>query len=674
MSFLSPLFLWGLTFASIPVIIHLINRRRHQTIQWAAMQFLLKATRQSRGKRKLRNIIILACRCLLLAGLFAAAAKPVVSGLIGWGGGSIDTVVLLLDRSASMEVRVGEGLKSRREIILEKVADAMDDLGNPRLVLIDSASMQAQDVPSPDILVEHTFTSATDSAADIPEMINRAAQYLSESTGKSEIWLASDLQASNWRPGDESWATLRASLDALPNSPQLRVLSMTGPTDSNCSVRLLAARRTGDQVQLEIEVLRHGDRRSSITLPLTTHLNGVSITDSLTMDGQSLRFQKSVQLPDNAESGYGWVSIPGDGNPRDNVSFFAYGQSRDRKTMVVAPPGEAADYLTLLCAPPGLQGYSSKAVMPDQAIKELGSEFAAVVWAAPLPKGSDAQALESFVAAGGELMLMPPSTEGGEDFLGVSWSPVQRASMDKFFILEDWNRSDGLLRDAVDGSSLAAHRFKAIMRQIPEGDMIPIATWSDGEPALTRRIVDRGTLWCLGTLPDYGWSNLGDADLLLPALQRMVLAGAQRFDNSYQGEVGPGSARLGDGARRRLDGYGELNASNAPYEAGVYDAGDQLLAINRPEFEDVPGILSAEELEALLDGLNYSMFDQTGQSDESGLSRDVWRLFLIAAMLFLILEALLCLPKKTAIVVIANRTPRPGAPGASQPGPAEAAG
>ena len=59
MTFLSPLFLWGLTFASIPVIIHLINRRRHQTIQWAAMQFLLKATRQSRGKRKLRNIIIL---------------------------------------------------------------------------------------------------------------------------------------------------------------------------------------------------------------------------------------------------------------------------------------------------------------------------------------------------------------------------------------------------------------------------------------------------------------------------------------------------------------------------------------------------------------------------------------------------------------------------------------
>ena len=88
MTFLSPLFLWGLTFASIPVIIHLINRRRHQTIQWAAMQFLLKATRQSRGKRKLRNIIILTCRCLLLAGLFAAAAKPVVSGLIGWGGGS----------------------------------------------------------------------------------------------------------------------------------------------------------------------------------------------------------------------------------------------------------------------------------------------------------------------------------------------------------------------------------------------------------------------------------------------------------------------------------------------------------------------------------------------------------------------------------------------------------
>ncbi|MEY4568997.1 MAG: hypothetical protein RLZZ398_436, partial [Verrucomicrobiota bacterium] len=112
MLFLNPLLLWGLLAAAVPIAIHLLNRRRHKTIQWAAMQFLLKATRESRGKKKLRHILILTCRALAIAALAFAAARPIVSGLIGWGGGSIDTVVLLLDRSASMEIKPGDGLNS----------------------------------------------------------------------------------------------------------------------------------------------------------------------------------------------------------------------------------------------------------------------------------------------------------------------------------------------------------------------------------------------------------------------------------------------------------------------------------------------------------------------------------------------------------------------------------
>jgi len=665
MLFLSPLFLWALTAASIPVIIHLINRRRHKTIRWAAMQFLLKATRQSRGKRKLRNILILTCRCLLIAGLIFAAARPVVSGLIGWGGGSIDTVVLLLDRSASMEIQAGDGLSSRREIILGKVRDAMEDLGNPRLVLIDSASLQPQEVPSPDVLAEISPAGATDSAADIPALLNRAAEWLSDSTGRTEVWLASDLQATNWRALDESWATAKAGISSLPNATRLRVLSLTGEAAANSSVRLLNSRRAGNRLHLEIEVLRFGDRRSSVTVPLTTHLNGVSTTDSLTMDGQSLRFQKTVELPDDTQGGFGWVSIPGDGNPRDNVSFFAYGESHARKTMVVAPPGEAADYLTLLAAPPGLDGFEAKQVAPEQAAKELSPDFATVLWAAPLPTGAMEEALTSFVSAGGQLMLLPPGGESREEFMGIRWSPVQQAANDKFFILKDWNRFDGLLRDAIDGTALAGGRLKAIRRQLADGDLVPLASWEDGEAALSRRIIDRGTLWCLGSLPDYTWSNLGDADILLPAIQRMVLAGSERFDEAFLGEVGPGTSRLGTGALNRLDGYraGD-SAPGSRYDAGVYDSGEQMLALNRPEIEDVPGILTREELDALLDGLNYSMFEQSGQEEQSSISRDVWRAFLIAAFLFLIAEALLCLPKKNPAVVLPTR---PFPPGSSRP-------
>ncbi len=52
MTFLQPLILWGLPLVLLPVIIHLINRMRHRPRQWAAMQFLLAATRSSTSHGK----------------------------------------------------------------------------------------------------------------------------------------------------------------------------------------------------------------------------------------------------------------------------------------------------------------------------------------------------------------------------------------------------------------------------------------------------------------------------------------------------------------------------------------------------------------------------------------------------------------------------------------------
>ena len=648
MTFLSPLLLWFVAAASVPIIIHLINKRRHKTIQWAAMQFLLKAARESRGKRKLRNILILACRALGIAALATAAARPIVSGLMGWGGGSIDTVVLLLDRSASMEVKPGDGLDSRRQIIVRKVRDSLADLGNPRLVLIDSASNKPQEVPSPETLTELSATAGTDSAADFPALLNSAAEYLTDSQGRSEVWLASDLQTSNWRPDDERWVAARASLAALPQKPAVRVLSLTGPTAPNSAVRLLGSRRSGDELLLDLEVLRSSDARGSTSIPLTTRLNGTSTTETLTLPGQSLIFQKRVSLPPDSETGYGWLSIPADGNSRDNTAFFAYGPARPVISMIVSPAGEAADYLALAAAPPGFGNLSTKRVDPAQAATAITPDLAAILWAAPLPTGSAAEAVQRFLTSGGQVLFLPPGIPSENSFVDLKWSDPAEAPAGKFFILKDWNHTDGPLRDGIDGTPIAANRLKAIRRQMPLGDATPLARWEDGEPVITRRIVDHGTAWFLGTLPDYTWSNLGDADVLLPAVQRIIDAGSDRFDASYLTTVGSEISRLTPGeVRSRLDDYGSPDPTNAEYESGVFRLGERLLAVNRPPQEDAPEILSREELNVALDGTGYTLLDQAGQANDPSLSRDVWRAFLIAVLFFLLAEALLCLPKKS---------------------------
>lgn len=646
MLFLSPIFLWFVAAAAVPVIIHLINRRRHKTIQWAAMQFLLKATRESRGKKKLRHILILTCRALALAALAFAAARPVASGLLGWGGGGIDTVVLVLDRSASMEMATGNGRPSRRAAALAQVGEALKAVGSARLVLIDSASGAPQEVASVDVLGELSAAAATDSTADLPGLYNRAVEFVSDLEGRTEIWLVSDMQTSNWMVEDDRWSAARASLAALPKPAGVRVLSLTAAAEGNHSLRVLGTRREGDDLLLDVEITRAEETAGSTSIPLTTHLNGVSTTASLVVPGQALRFQKRVEVKDTDRDGFGWLSLPADANPRDNVGFFAYGPVRQVESLVVAEAGESADFLELAVSPPGLAGYSSRRIEPDAVARELRDDLAAVFWAAPLPTGEAAQAVKGYLSRGGQVVFFPPTANQKTDFEGLSWSAMEEADQGRFFILKDWNRQDGPLRDGVDGTPVAGGKLKGIRRCIPDDETTPLATWEDGRAFLSRHVMDRGTAWFVGSLPDYTWSNLADADVLLPLSLRVLAAGSERLDAMRMLHVGENAARpLPGETRTRLDSYGTADPANATYEAGVHQLGQRMVAVNRPLAEDDLAVASREQLDLMLAGSGYTLFDQAGEADASS-SRDVWQSFLVAMLLFLLAEAWLCLPKR----------------------------
>jgi hypothetical protein len=76
---------------------------------------------------------------------------------------------------------------------------------------------------------------------------------------------------------------------------------------------------------------------------------------------------------------------------------------------------------------------------------------------------------------------------------------------------------------------------------------------------------------------------------------------------------------------------------------GVYRAGDAWVAVNRPLSEDLPLALPASAVDGLFEGAVYERIeDEVGSV--SPLAREVWRLCLVAMMLALVGEALLCLP------------------------------
>ena len=87
MSFLQPMLLAALPLVALPIIIHLINQRRYQTIRWAAMMFLLAANRMSRGYARLRQWLIMAFRMAVIAGADLRDQPAAGRGLAGPGGG-----------------------------------------------------------------------------------------------------------------------------------------------------------------------------------------------------------------------------------------------------------------------------------------------------------------------------------------------------------------------------------------------------------------------------------------------------------------------------------------------------------------------------------------------------------------------------------------------------------
>ena len=129
MSFLQPLLLAGLPLALLPLIIHLINRHRHRTVEWAAMLFLLDARKMNKGMARLRQILILSMRVLAVAMLIFAASRPLSGGILALTGGKADTVIVLLDRSASMEQQILETGESKRLAALDKLTDLLEKTG-----------------------------------------------------------------------------------------------------------------------------------------------------------------------------------------------------------------------------------------------------------------------------------------------------------------------------------------------------------------------------------------------------------------------------------------------------------------------------------------------------------------------------------------------------------------
>src|SRR5262249_303495 len=110
MSFLNPFFLFGLIAAAVPILIHLFTRRRPREVQFPSIEFLREVNQTEIRRLRLKQWLLLLLRVLAIAALALAMSRPALKGSAGGlAGRAGSTVVVLLDRSASMSAYGTEG-------------------------------------------------------------------------------------------------------------------------------------------------------------------------------------------------------------------------------------------------------------------------------------------------------------------------------------------------------------------------------------------------------------------------------------------------------------------------------------------------------------------------------------------------------------------------------------
>ena len=653
MTFLQPLILWGLPLVLLPVIIHLINRMRHRPRQWAAMQFLLAATRHSTSHARLRNLLILLMRILAVLTLLLFLARPLIGGWLGWAlAAAPDAILLLIDRSASMESRIAGADESRREYALKMLADAAGEFEHAsHLVLLDSATRQAREITTAASLPRLPDTRATDTAADLPAMLQTALDWLIENeAGTAEIWIASDLQASNWQPNDPRWEALVTAFDSLPQKVRVRLLATTQKSPGNASISVAQLSRQqgtgGGEVRLAVDL----NRREAIagTATITRTLNGVATELEARVTGQSTRWRHRIAVGDQA-GGWGKLELSADGNPRDNVTYYRYSDDHPPAALVVT--GSALSPLWQAAA--SVAGQSGRTPARRHAPVDVTPadlrNATLVVWQAPLPEGEMANALQRFADEGGRVIFFPPGQPGTARFTGLGWGEKQTGG-DAGFAVGRWDEDQGPLANTDEGLLLPLAKLGVRQRQQVIGQAAVLAAFDDGQALLVRRSLGQGEVYFCATLPLLAWSEMGDGLVVVPMLQRLLAAGSRRLQRDSVaecGQVGAGDLQL-EWTSAETGQRGDVQT-----QAGVYQSGDRWLVVNRPAAENEPGQVEDGAVAGLFGTLPFQLFQ--AQRDDTALQGEIWRMFLFMMLLALLVEAWLIRPS----LMTEDAPPRP---------------
>lgn len=323
MGFLNIAFLFGLVAAAVPIIIHLLNRRRVKKIKFSSLEFLDEVNKQRMRRINLRRILILILRTLAILALVFAFARPTLRSGLLFAGSAPKNVIVCLDASYSMGAAMETG--SAFDVAKKIAGEIVDEAGGADMVNVVAFAKTAEALLEQGTRNQGVVKTAIErvplssETTSIRAAVDRALALIEKSDVEGgEVYVVSDFRAS-----DDSSFVDEAK---LPDNVRVYFIPVYDEDVDNVSIDKIGVPRKllrpGEVVKVTVTATNHA-REAQATVPLEIVVDGdrkaeqvVELAPNAT---QTVTFPLSLAEPGRY---HGRVAKNRDRLPVDDDRFF----------------------------------------------------------------------------------------------------------------------------------------------------------------------------------------------------------------------------------------------------------------------------------------------------------------------------------------------------------------
>ncbi len=227
MQFIYPSFLFALLALVIPIIIHLFQLRRYKKVVFSDIRFLKQITEQNQKQRNIKEWIILAARCLALACLVFAFAKPFIPFNQKEIVRNNKAISIFIDNSLSMSQLGKEG--QLLEVAKNKAKDIASFYGDNDLFQIltnDFEGKHQRLLDKKDFLLYLDEVKLSNQSKSFEKILSRQKQAFDEASNATKIaYLITDLQQNQFN-----------SLNPIDSNLQVNLVQIKPNLGNNLSI------------------------------------------------------------------------------------------------------------------------------------------------------------------------------------------------------------------------------------------------------------------------------------------------------------------------------------------------------------------------------------------------------------------------------------------------------